>query len=79
MNLPAMPMSFRPKTISLSASAAMLPQPIPALWRRSARFVATGCAALAIILLTVAWARATDVVIINGTGCQVTEEDAVGP
>ena len=36
-----------------------------------------GCLHLA-VLLAVTPASATDTVIINGTGCQVTEEDAVG-
>ncbi len=40
-------------------------------------FVATG-AALFAVLLAITPAVATDVVIINGPGCTVTEEDAVG-
>src|SRR6201999_3176816 len=45
---------------------------------RHARLIAAGCAMAAIVFLALPAAHATDTVIINGTGCQVTEEDAVG-
>ncbi len=45
---------------------------------RQLRIAATCGAALIGVLLAVSSAAATDVVIINGNGCQVTEEDAVG-
>ena len=44
----------------------------------SLRVVLACCSALIALLLAVIPASATDQVIINGTGCQVTEEDAVG-
>ena len=74
--------------------AALAPSPLPAaslsptwinmrqLSRRSLSkllclLIATGAVLLA-VLLTITPAAATDVVIINGPGCSVTEEDAVG-
>ena len=43
-----------------------------------ARIALTCCVALIAVLFAVIPASATDTVIINGAGCQVTEEDAVG-
>jgi Cu2+-containing amine oxidase len=79
MNLSAIPLPPTPLTFSLSVCAATI---VVAAWllgqRRSARFLLVGCTALAIFFLTIPAAGASDVVIINGAGCQVTEEDAVG-
>ena len=44
---------------------------------RKLRFLIAACVALLVILLAIS-AAAEDVVIINGSGCTVTEEDAVG-
>jgi primary-amine oxidase len=80
MNLPAIPLSPTPLTLSLSVCAATI---LVATWllsrRRGARFLLAGSTGLAIFLLAIPPAYATDVVIINGSGCQVTEEDAIGP
>lgn len=46
--------------------------------KRHARLALVGSAMLAAVFLTLPMAHATDRVIINGDGCQVTEEDAVG-
>ena len=80
MNLPAIPFSTLPSILGFSLGAAALA--ITAcllLHRQSARLLLAGCTALAIFVLALPSAHATDVMIINGNGCQVTEEDAVGP
>ena len=79
MNLPAILLSPTPLTINLIVCAATILMATWLLWRRNAQVLLAGCTGLAIFFLTIPTARATDVVIINGTGCQVTEEDAVGP
>ncbi len=76
MNLPAIVFSPTLLTISLIVSAATI---LVAMWllgrRRNARLLLASCTGLAIFFLTIPAALATDRVIINGTGCQVTEED----
>src|ERR1019366_3192947 len=51
---------------------------VPLLWKRHAPLVVAGSVALVAFFLVLPAAQATDVVIINGAGCQVTEEDAIG-
>ena len=46
--------------------------------RHPPRWVTAGAVALMASVLNVVPAQATDVIIINGSGCQVTEEDDVG-
>jgi hypothetical protein len=57
------------------ALTAMALQPF---WKRYARFAVATSAFLLGCFLILPAAQATDTVIINGNGCQVTEEDAVG-
>ena len=79
MNFPAILLPPTPLTISLIVSAATILLAICLLGRRrNARLLLAGCTGLAIFFLTIPAASAVDRVIINGTGCQVTEEDAVG-
>jgi hypothetical protein len=64
-------------TISgLSLTAMLLG--VRQLWKRHAPFVVAGGVMLALCFLTLPAAHATDRILINGDGCQVTEEDAVG-
>ena len=60
----------------LSLTAILLA--VQPLWKRHAHLVVAGSVTLAVCFLALPAAQATDVVIINGAGCQVTEEDAVG-
>ena len=79
MNLPSIPFSSKSSTISLISCAATIGVAAQRLWRRpSARFLLASCTALAILCLSIPSAVATDRLIINGSGCQVTEEDAIG-
>lgn len=79
MSLASIPLGPVLLTISLSGLA------LATLWfggrRFSRRFlqVTVACsAALTFLVLATPMAQATDRLIINGSGCQVTEEDAVG-
>jgi len=65
-----------PSPLSLPTAATHLPA-------RSSRFssvrvLITAAAVMIAVLVAITPAAATDVVIINGPGCSVTEEDAVG-
>jgi Cu2+-containing amine oxidase len=51
---------------------------IQKLWKRRASLVVAYSVALVFGLLALGTAQATDRIIINGDGCQVTEEDAIG-
>jgi hypothetical protein len=64
-------------TIFGLALMAMLPAVQP-LWKRHARFAVAISAMLLLCFLALPVAHATDRVIINTDGCQVTEEDALG-
>ena len=65
--------------LTLSAPALIaLVLAVHHLWKQHAYVVVAGSATLFILLLAHSAAHATDRVIINGAGCQVTEEDAVG-
>ena len=76
MDLSAILPILTPLTISLTVCAATTVV-VTSLWRRTnLRLLLAGCTGLAIFLLTIPSAAATDRLIINGTGCQVTEEDA---
>ena len=46
--------------------------------RNLLRLVALACVGISALLTAVVPAHATDRIIINGSGCQVTEEDAIG-
>jgi Cu2+-containing amine oxidase len=59
------------------AFRALLPA-LQRLWKRHARVAALSSATLVVVFLALPVAQATDRLIINGDGCQVTEEDAVG-
>jgi primary-amine oxidase len=48
------------------------------LWKRRAHLVVAGSFALMVFLGALPAAQAADVMIINSSGCQVTEEDAIG-
>ena len=64
-------------TISgLSLTAMLLA--VQQLWKRHAPVVVAGSVTLVVFFLALSTAQATDRVIINGDGCQVTEEDSVG-
>ena len=79
MNLPAMHLPPTSLTISLLVCAATILAAICLSRRRcNVRSVLAGGAGLAIFFLTIPSAGATDHVIINSSGCQVTEEDAIG-
>lgn len=60
----------------LSLTAMLLA--IQRLWKRHAPVVVAGSVTLAVCFLALPAVQATDKVIINGAGCQVTEEDAIG-
>jgi primary-amine oxidase len=83
-NMSVAPVSLAPVLSTLSLvtisglSAITLFQGIRKLGNRHARLIAAGCAMVTMFFLALPAAHATDVVIINGAGCQVTEEDAVG-
>ena len=87
MKLSALALAFQERSLAslpsplLAARAGLaiaILQPIRWLWLRRPRLViATGIAMIAAFVGLVP-ARATDRIIINGNGCQVTEEDAVG-
>ncbi len=63
----------------LTASLAALKSVVRLLWRRHhARGLVASAMGLAFFFLAFSPAYATDRLIINGAGCQVTEEDAVG-
>ena len=64
-------------TISALSLTAML-LAVQQLWERHAHFVVAGSVMLALCFLALPAAQATDRIIINGDGCQVTEEDAIG-
>ncbi|MGD0930017.1 MAG: hypothetical protein ABR902_05135 [Candidatus Korobacteraceae bacterium] len=79
MNLSATLFSPTPLTISSLVCAATLLLATRLLWRwPNPRVLLAGCTGLAILFLTIPSASATDRLIINSTGCQVTEEDAIG-
>ncbi len=61
-------------TISVVALSAML-MAVHQLWKRHARVVAAGAITFLVCVVTLSTAYAADQVIINGDGCQVTEED----
>ena len=61
---------FRSAQLSLTQSWGVRP--------RQLRILLASGAALIALLLAITPAAATDQIIINGNGCQVTEEDAVG-
>ena len=67
--------------VSFFRMQAPIPGPATPLRHVKVRVVSFLMASLLVIaaaLLTVPQAHATDRIIINGTGCQVTEEDAIG-
>ncbi len=64
-------------TISALSLTAML-LAVQQLWEWPAHFVVAGSVMLALCFLALPAAQATDRIIINGDGCQVTEEDAIG-
>jgi primary-amine oxidase len=77
MNLSAILPAPMPLTISAAVATSVVATWL--LWRRTnLRFLLAGCTGLAIFFLAIPSAVATDRLIINGTGCQVTEEDAIG-
>ena len=64
-------------TISgLSLTAMVLA--VQKLWTRQVWFAVSGSLALVLGFPALATAQAADRIIINGSGCQVTEEDAIG-
>ena len=64
-------------TIFGLALTVLLPE-LQQLWRRHARLAVATSAVLLLCFLALPAAHATDRIIINSDGCQVTEEDAVG-
>jgi Cu2+-containing amine oxidase len=86
MSFPALASLFQRNTLS-SASSALLSlcgglalslRPPRLVWPRSSRVISACALALLLPLVGAVHAPAADHVIIDGTGCQVTEEDAVG-
>lgn len=75
MALPAISLPPALSTLFLTLFVAIT---VLASRRGSARFLVASGAAVAIFFLALPAAHATDHVIINGDGCQVTEEDAIG-
>jgi len=88
MTLPALTLGFQKRPLAsmllpLSLAGVALPiaaflRAIRRLWPGKERLVLTSGMVVLASLLNVVPAQATDRIIINGNGCQVTEEDAIG-
>jgi Cu2+-containing amine oxidase len=75
-SLASLPSPLLPACVSCAVAAIL--QPIRGLWLgRLCLVIAVGLAVMASFVDPVP-AQATDIIIINNAGCQVTEEDAVG-
>jgi Cu2+-containing amine oxidase len=74
LTLTSMPML----PVCVGLSVALMLRWLYQLWPGPRRLVTVGGIALMASIVNVVPAQATDVIIINGSGCQVTEEDAVG-
>jgi primary-amine oxidase len=79
MNPTAIPLAPTRLTLGSSVCAATIAPATWLLWqRRGARVLLVGWIVLTIFFLTIPFAGATDRILINESGCQVTQEDASG-